>query len=117
MGDERSAACRGRCKCRFAAQLIRASTCTHLLSHLILAIQLSPILRARPRAFARSIPALPKFEDTHAVVDTLRLPPRLLDAVVAVRLVALERLRPLLDNGDARRHFWLFRDTFEGREC
>jgi len=39
-----------------------------------------------------------------SVIDTLGLSPGLLDAMVAVRLVTLERLRALLDDGD---HFGL----------
>lgn len=63
--------------------------------HARLSSALRPLLSPRP----------PPPSDTYAVVNTLRLPPRLLDTMVAVRLVALEHLGPLLDDGDGRGHF------------
>lgn len=43
--------------------------------------------------------------NTHPVVNTLGLPPALLDTVVPVRLVPLEVLCALLDDGDVGGHF------------
>lgn len=40
----------------------------------------------------------------HSVVDTLGFPPCLLHTVIPIRLVTLECLRALLDNGDLDGH-------------
>lgn len=45
------------------------------------------------------------FEPTsHSVIDTFGFPPCLLHAVIPIRLVALEWLRALLNNGDLDGH-------------
>lgn len=55
---------------------------------------------------------------THPVVNTLGLPPRLLDTMVSVRLVSLEVLCALLDDGDVVGcHFLPSQRAQERNEC
>lgn len=63
---------------------------------------LTPPLVTSDRPFAQT----KSQHETHPVVDTLGLPPGLLDTMVPVRLVSLEHLCALLDDGDRGGHFW-----------